>query len=169
MRNSPENTLTPLELTAPQDWIQVPNPRRQLPTPPLRLSFIWRSGAAMGCQRGQRGCCGWHLLGAINKKKKKLQLPLLVCTVGLSLGPLSYSLMSALMRAEGFCHHHTRWAPRPNDSTDSSQQQDIAEKSCHCGWCSTRQGGCNDNKDDNTDSLSLQSQFEVVWDLKTEK
>lgn len=58
MRNSPENTLTPLELTAAQDWIQVPNPRRQLPTPPLRLSFIWWSGAAMGCQRGQRGCCG---------------------------------------------------------------------------------------------------------------
>lgn len=35
MRNSPENTLTPLEPTAPQDWIQVPNPRRQLPTLPL--------------------------------------------------------------------------------------------------------------------------------------
>lgn len=37
MRNSPENTLTPLELTAPQDWIQVPNPSRQLASSPAPL------------------------------------------------------------------------------------------------------------------------------------
>lgn len=43
MRNSPENTLTPLEPTAPQDWIQVPNPRRQLPS--LPLAFLSYSGA----------------------------------------------------------------------------------------------------------------------------
>lgn len=40
MRNSPENTLTPLELTAPQDWIQVPNPRRQLPPTPSPTPFF---------------------------------------------------------------------------------------------------------------------------------
>lgn len=54
MRNSPENTLTPLEPTAPQDWIQVPNPRRQLPpSPSLFFHTVERSsnGVSKGAER----------------------------------------------------------------------------------------------------------------------
>lgn len=106
MRNSPENTLTPLEPTAPQDWIQVPNPRRQLPPPPPRFSFIRWSRATMGCQRGQRDCCGWHLLSAINIEKTGAAIVSLYCS-SLSRATRSCRPMSTLMQAEGFCHHQT--------------------------------------------------------------
>lgn len=54
IRNSPENTLTPLEPTAPQDWIQVPNPRRQLPPspPPPLLSFHTVERSSHGVSKG---------------------------------------------------------------------------------------------------------------------
>lgn len=105
MRNSPENTLTPLEPTAPQDWIQVPNPRWQLPPPSLFFHTVeWRSNHGVS-KRAERLL--WLTPAGRYKYKKKLELPLLVCTVVLSPRPLSCRLMSTLMQAEGFCHHQT--------------------------------------------------------------
>lgn len=76
-RNSPENTLTPLEPTAPQDWIQVPNPRRQLPPPPSHF-FHTVEQSSHGVSKGAERLL-W-LTPAGRYKYKKLELPLLVCS-----------------------------------------------------------------------------------------
>lgn len=56
-------------------------------------------------------------------KKPRAAIVSLYCS-SFSQATLSLMLMSTLMQAEGFCHHHTiRKAKHPNDSAHSSQQQ----------------------------------------------
>ncbi len=68
MRNSPENTLTPLEPTAPQDWIQVPNPRRQLPPSPS-LSFHTLEQSSHRVSKGAEGLLWLTPAGRYKYKK----------------------------------------------------------------------------------------------------
>lgn len=105
MRNSPENTLTPLEPTAPQDWIQVPNPRRQLPPSPS-LFFHTVERSSRGVSKGAERPLWLTPAGRYKYKKTGAAIVSLYCS-SLSRATLSRRLMSALMRAEGFCHRQT--------------------------------------------------------------
>lgn len=106
MRNSPENTLTPLEPTAPQDWIQVPNPRRQLPPSP---SFFFHTveRSSHGVSKGAERLLWLTPAGRYKYKKKTGAAIVSLYCSSLSQATLSCRLMSSLMQAEGFCRHQT--------------------------------------------------------------
>lgn len=102
MRNSPENTFTPLE---PKIGFRYLIPGGSCPPSPS-LFFHMVEHSSHGVSKGAERLLWLTPAGRYKYKKTGAAIVSLYCS-SLSRASLSCRLMSTLMQAEGFCHHQT--------------------------------------------------------------